>query len=206
MASKLIEMNPGNKETIHALANVHFQLKEYQEVLELENKALELDPSDTDAVINLALAYDFLGEKEKAMAEYEKALVINPTDKDLIFNLGRLHYLNDDYDRAIELFKRAISQDPEDFDANLNVGNAYLSMGDNYRKVLVEKENNNEAVSQEAMDKLKDFYQQAIPYLENALKVKTDDPNLWNNLGVAYVNIGDSEKGKECFDKAEELQ
>lgn len=191
---------------IHALANTYFQLKNYDEVVKLESRAVELNPDDIDAVINLALAYDFLGQTEKAMSEYSKALEKNPDEKDLIFNLGRLYYMNDDYEKAIELFERAIKANPDDYDANLNVGNAYLSMGDNLRKTLVEKENENQQVTQEELDQLKELYNKAIPYLEKAVEVKGDDPNVWNNLGVAYVNVGDADKGKECFDKAESLR
>ena len=203
---KLREKNPEDVEVIHALANTYFQLKNYDEVVKLESRAVELNPDDIDAVINLALAYDFLGQTEKAMSEYSKALEKNPDEKDLIFNLGRLYYMNDDYEKAIELFERAIKANPDDYDANLNVGNAYLSMGDNLRKTLVEKENENQQVTQEELDQLKELYNKAIPYLEKAVEVKGDDPNVWNNLGVAYVNVGDADKGKECFDKAESLR
>jgi Flp pilus assembly protein TadD len=50
------------------------------------------------------------------------------------------------------------------------------------------------------------MYQQAIPYLEKALSIKDSDANVWNNLGVAYVNVGNTEKGQEAFDKAETLR
>ena len=51
-----------------------------------------------------------------------------------------------------------------------------------------------------------EFYKQAVPYLEKASELKPDDASVWNNLGVAYVNIGEEKKGKEAFDRSEALQ
>jgi len=201
-----LKIKPDDKELLLQAAQVNFTLKNYQAVIDLMKKILEKEPENTDAIVNIALAYDFLGEKEKAMAEYENALKRNPNDKDLLFNLGRLYYLNHDYEKAVEMFSRVIELNPEDYDSNLNVGNAYLSMGDNYRKQLVAKDEKGEGVTKEEYDKLKSFYQKAIPYLEKAISIKNDDPSAWNNLGVAYVNVGNTEKGKECFEKADQLK
>ena len=203
---KFLKIEPDNMETMQALANIYFKLKKYEPVVELEKKALALDSENSDAIANLALAYDFLGKKDEAIDTYTKALAKNPDDKDLLFNLARLHYMNNEYDKAIELFQKVIKLDPNDFDSNLNVGNAYLSMGENYRKTLVEKENNGTEITKEEKDKLVGFFKQSIPYLEKAKSIKPEDANLWSNLGVAYVQTGNVEKGKECFDKADELK
>ncbi|HPG38354.1 MAG TPA: tetratricopeptide repeat protein [bacterium] len=202
---KAIALDPANLELVHALAGLHFEAKEYQKVVDLEKAALEKNPNDPDAIANIALAYDLLGEKELARDTYVKALEKNPNDKDLLFNLARLYYLNEDYANAIETFNKVIALSPDDFDSNVNVGNAYLSMADAMRKKLVDKENDNQTVSAEEKDGLKEMYGKAIPYLEKALTIKDTDPNLWNNLGVAYVQAGNTDKGTECFKKSEEL-
>jgi Flp pilus assembly protein TadD len=203
---QFLEIEPDNVETIHALANLNFQLKNFQEVVDLESKVVEANPKDGDAVANLALAYDFLGQKDKAMETYERALAGSPNDKDLLFNLARLHFMNNEYDRAVELFQKVIALDPEDFDSNMNVGNAYLSLAEEYRKDLVKREEAGEELKQEDADKLKDYFKRAIPYLEKASEKKPDDANIWNNLGVAHIQAQNAEKGKEAFDKAEELR
>ncbi len=203
---KALEIEPDNLELVQALAALHFESKEYDKVVELEKLALERNSDNKDAIANLALAYDYLGEKQLALETYQKALDKNPDDVDLLFNLARLHYMNEEYAKAIELFGKVISLKPDDFDANVNVGNAYLSMADNVRKKLVEKENNGETVTPEEKDELISFYNQSIPYLEKAVSIKTENVNIWNNLGVAYIQIGNKEKGEQCFKKAEELQ
>jgi len=206
---KAIKIEPDNLELVQALAVLHFEAKEFDKVVELEKKALERNPDDTDAIANLALAYDYLGEKQQALENYQKALEKNPEDTDLLFNLARLHYMNEKYENAIELFTKVINAKPDDYDANVNVGNAYLSMADILRKKLVEKENNNETVTQEERDHLISFYSKSIEPLEKAMSIQPDNPNsvnIWNNLGVAYIQKGDKDKGAACFKEAEELQ
>ena len=209
---KVLELEPNNKDAFVGLANIHFQLKEYEKVVEVEEQALEAHPDDKDAIANLALAYDFLGQTDKAQETYERALEKNPGDQDLLFNLARLHFMNNEYDKAIELFNQVLAANPEDYSANLQVGNAYLSMGDEYRKTLVEKEDAGEDITQEERDRLQGFYEKAIPYLQKAEEIGTSNPEvqvdaaLYNNLGVAYINIGDRENGEIYFKKAEETE
>jgi len=203
---KQLEVQPQSVETMHALARLFFQQKSYQKVIDLEKKALAINANDADAVANLAMAYDYIGDKDKAIAEYQNALAKSPDDKDLLFNLARLHYMNDNFDEAIGLFQRVIKMNPEDYDSNVNVGTAYLQMADELRKQLVEMDRRGEKVPQDQMDKMKSFYQSAVPYLEKAVELKPAEANVWNNLGVAYVNAGNSAKGKEAFDKAEQLR
>ena len=201
----LLENAGEDLEAMSSLSRLYVQDKEYQKALELEQKVLEKDPDNKDAMANLALINDFMGNTDKAFQLYEDAIAKNPGDKDLLFNLGRLYFMKGNYDTAIEKFKEVIAKDPEDFDSNVNVGNAYLQMGDQYRKELKEKEDAGKEITKEEMDKLKELFCNSIPYLEKASELKPDDATSWNNLGVAYINCGDKERGQEAFKKVEEL-
>lgn len=209
---KVLEIEPGNKDAINGLANIHFTLKEYDEVIALENKTLEMSPDDRDAIANLAMAYDLAGRSQEAKDTYVKALEKNPGDKDLLFNLARLYFLASDYTSAINMFKDVLASAPEDYDANLQVGNAYLSIADDFRKKLVEKETNGKDVTEKERDELLGYYREATPFLEKAIAIAGDnpaikvDPAVYNNLAVAYVNIGERAKGEYYFKKAEEAQ
>jgi tetratricopeptide (TPR) repeat protein len=209
---KVLELEPDNKDAISGLAGIYFQQKEYQKVVDLMLKSLEVDENDNDAIANLALAYDFLGDREKARETYETALEKNPGDKDLLFNLARLHFLGNEYDEAVKLFNKVLESSPDDFDANVQVGTAYLSMADEFRKSLVENEDKGAETTEAQRKQLIGFYKDAIPFLEKAIKVGeasetiTVSPGLYNNLGVAYINVGDRENGELMFKKAEEAE
>jgi len=203
---KLVEMQPNDGEALRQLAQFRRELNEYDEAIELLQKALEINSQDVDALNALALNYDLKGDSEKAFEIYKEALENAPDNTDIMFNYARLFYLRGDYDSAINWFGKILKIKPDDHECNLNVGNAYLSIGEQYRKELRAKEEKDQSITQEESDKLKSFYCNAIPYLEKCSEMQPDNANLWNNLGVAYVNCGQKEKGEEAFKKAEELK
>jgi tetratricopeptide (TPR) repeat protein len=199
-------VNPKEISILNELTRLYLENKEFANAQETAKTVLAIDSANLDAITNLAMAYDLNGQNDLAKQTYEEALVKNPNDQDLIFNLARLNYLNKGYDKAIELFQKVISLNPDDYDANLNVGNAYLTMADDLRKSLVDKESAKQTVDDTDVAKLKEFYRAAIPFLEKAIAVKPENSAVYYNLGVAYVNIGEAVKGAEFFNKAEELR
>ena len=201
-----LAINPKEVSILNEVTRLYLENKEYVKAQETAQAVLDVDAANIDAISNLAMAYDLNGQNDMALQTYEAALAKNPEDQDLIFNLARLNYLNKEYDKAIALFQKVISLNPEDYDANLNVGNAYLTMADDLRKGLVEKENAKQTISEDDVNKLKEFYRAAIPFLEKAISIKPENSAVYYNLGVAYVNVGEATKGAEFFNKAEELR
>ena len=203
---KLLKIDPQNEIVLNEIARLCMQMKDIPCAIEMASRALDLSPDKTEAVVNMALAYDMNGESDKAMAEYQKALAKNPNDSDLMFNMARLYFNSGEFDKAVQMFQKVIFQNPEDYDANINVGNAYLNMAEDVHKKLVEKEKNKVAVTEDELAKLKGLYKEAIPFLEKALGQKGDNGTMWYNLGVAYINVADIEKGKLCIEKSKLLE
>ncbi len=201
-----LAINPKDIAIINEVTRLHLENKQYVIAQETAKKSLAIDAANVDAISNLAMAYDLNGQNDQAKQTYEVALTKNPNDQDLLFNLARLNYLNKSYDSAIELFQRVIAISPNDYDANLNIGNAYLTMADDLRKSLIDKEVDKQPVDEKEVAQLKEFYRSAIPFLEKAIAIKGDNAAVFYNLGVAYVNIGESQKGSEFFSKAEALK
>ncbi len=201
-----LAINPKEISILNEVTRLYLENKEYVKAQETAKTVISVDAANIDAISNLAMAYDLDGQNAMAIQTYETALAKNPEDQDLIFNLARLNYLNKEYDKAIAMFQKVITLSPDDYDANLNVGNAYLTMADDLRKTLVEKENAKQAVTEEDVAKLKEFYRSAIPFLEKAIAIKGDNSAVYYNLGVAYVNVGEATKGAEFFTKAEEMR
>jgi len=208
---EVIKINPKDVESMSYVGRLYMRAKQYDKTIEMMDKILAVDSMNVDAIAQKAMAYDFMGESEKAFAAYEDALSKRPDDTDLLFNLGRLYFLKENFDEAIKNFKKVLEKNPDDFESNLNIGNAYLSLA---QKVLKkEREMSAEELSKIPVKEIKakkaketELYNKAIPYLKKAAELKPDDASVWNNLGVAYVNIGEEKLGKEAFEKAEALQ
>lgn len=210
-----IEQAPEDLEIKTFLGTLYYQTKQYDNAIEVLSGVLEkADPASkeyNDALYNIAYSYDLLGQSDKAIDMYNKALETTPNDKDLIFNMGRLYYMQDNYMGAIESFQRVLGIDSEDFDANLNIGNSYIQIAqtiadearaidDKGNPVLSEKE-----IAEKEAESIANF-KKAIENLEKAVELKADNANAWQMLGVAYIRIGEGEKGKEAFDKSEALR
>lgn len=210
-----LENNPDDLEVRYYLGALYYQTEKYKEAVKILQEVLDkADPQSqifTDALANIAYAYDLLGESDKAIETYKTALELAPDDKDLIFNMGRLYSIQDRYEEAIASFRKVLELDPEDFESNLNIGNSYITLADsisNDAKKVDEKGNpiysEKEAAEREKMAEKQ--FDNAIAYLEKAIEIRPDNVNAWTLLGIAYVRIGNAEKGQEAFDKAEELK
>ncbi len=45
-------------------------------------------------------------------------------------------------------------------------------------------------------------FDDALGFFEQALLLNQDDPNLWNNKGIALRSLGRYEEAMECFNKS----
>ncbi len=48
-------------------------------------------------------------------------------------------------------------------------------------------------------------FSDALGFFEQALLLNQDDPNLWNNKGIALRSLGRYEEAMECFNKSLEI-
>jgi len=206
--TKLLSKHPSDLDLLSSTANLYYSQEDYTSVIPILKRILELEPHHRDALANLALSYDSLGETEQAYNAYLDAIKANPDDKDLVFLYGVHHYRQEKYEEAIKIFQQVLERDPSDLETVSNIGNAYLSIAEGVRKKL--KSSRGNKVSVEDVQRLKQSaivnYQNAIPYLEKSLAERPEQPMLWQNLGIAYINTGKREKGEKAFLKAEELR
>lgn len=204
---KALEVDPSDAKTWLNYGIHNYNMQNYQAAIDALTKHLELDPSNNEAVTYIAMSYDLMGDREKAKDFYDNALAKNPDDPNLYFNRGRLYIMRDDYESAIKDFEKVIEVHPEDYDALIQLGTAYINIGEGFSKERTELENGNGSSSRiaELKEKEKSNYQNAKKYLEMAKNIKSEDPNLWNNLGVIYVRLGMAKEGEEAFKRAGEL-
>ncbi len=202
---KVIELDPKDTKTMLQIGALYYDQKEYEKCIEMMDKILAIEPDNIEAISQKAFSYDSMGKSDEALAAYNTALEKNPKNPDIIFNLGRLYYMRKDYPEAIKEFKRVLEISPDDYEATLNIGNAYLSLAEKYLKPLRDGEEMSTAEAEKIKDKAMQQFREAIPYLEKAANMK-NDPLVWTNLGVAYVNIGEKEKGEAAFKKGEDVK
>lgn len=206
---KLLEEGNQDLEVLISLGNLYYSVNNFELAARILEKVVAIAPGHQDALANLALCYDALGQSEAAFTAFQNAVKANPQDKDLIFLFGVHQFQQKNYQKAIALFKRVLQLNPDDFEARVNVAVAYLSIAE-LEKGKLKKINLSEKHSPEDIQRLKESailnYESAIPYLEEALEKQPNLPKLWMNLGVAYINSGEKEKGEKALLRSEELK
>ena len=63
-----------------------------------------------------------------------------------------------------------------------------------------------ESLTQKGITNLNDGnIEDALSYFEQALLLKPDDPDLWNQKGVALRSLGRYDEASECYNKSLQL-
>lgn len=116
---------------------------------------------------------------KEAIALYKKALPYEPNNKKIYFNLGVVYLHLEEFFNAIESFKKAIVLDE-------NYISAYSNLAIGYKKI---KE-----------------YHKTIKCLKKALNLsKSDDVDIYYNLGNTLSSIEEYEEALSYFDKVIKL-
>ncbi len=192
---KLTEVAPDSVSAWLHFGNYYLTHSDFKKAIPYLEKAYELDNNDSDVIASLSQAYDFAGEKDKAIVLYDKAIKLNPQEKAFPFNLGLLYYKNS--------IKEGIS------DAEKK--EALQKCIDNFNRVIeLAPESNEDFIKQAYEIKSSaeiqlEKYEDAKVTLERALELFPDTGTLYYNLGIVYGRLGEKEKSKEAFAKAEEL-
>ena len=63
-----------------------------------------------------------------------------------------------------------------------------------------------ESLIQRGITNLEDGnFEDALSYFEQALLLKPDDPDLWNQKGIALRSLGRYDEASECYNKSLQL-
>ena len=63
-----------------------------------------------------------------------------------------------------------------------------------------------ETLIQNGLENIKNGdFEKALSFLEQAILLKPDDPDLWNNKGTALRSLGRYDEATECYNKSLQL-
>jgi len=183
--------------------------------------AYRIAPENPNTITALIEVYERTKNPGKALTITRDAVTKEPNNKLYRYALGvfllkqaELFSSGGQYDSAgakyldgTEQFKKALEIDPAYADANYNCGVAFLNWGVSIKAELDKK---NESVKNpQSNPKVEAAYKEkfklALPYLEKATEVRSDDIALWQQLGRLYALMNDREKSRAAFKKMDDL-
>jgi predicted Zn-dependent protease len=115
------------------------------------------------------------------------------------YNLGVFLLKDNKYEESINEFKAVLQIDPAFSSAIYNLAATYVNWG-----VAIQDRLKNEG--KEGDKSYQEKFRLAIPYLEKVVEEKPNDIQIWELLGQVYANLGQADKAKTAYDKADAIR
>jgi tetratricopeptide (TPR) repeat protein len=160
----------------------------------------QITPDNLDLIIKEANIYLGSGELAKALESLLEAESIDQSNPSVYFAIGANYDQLEEYDNAIEAYQKAIELKPDYSDAIYNLGAIYFNQG-----VAIIKEANDLPLDKEEeynslVEEATNYYEKALPFLEQAYEINPADRNTLETLKEIYTRTKKYEKLKEIND------
>ncbi|MDC0261324.1 tetratricopeptide repeat protein [Synechococcus sp. AH-551-N17] len=207
-----LQVNPEETYAYKYAGKSLLALGQFEKAQQCLVKAHQLDDSDPEILKDIGNIFLSLGNKDAAVQWYEKALEINNNYAPAFNNLANLKRQDGKHQEAIELFKRAIQADPSLIQACVGAAASFLTLGD-----LAQAESfaaQALAINASVLgvnEILGIVFQnngnpdQAIECYQRELEVNPQASNTLLNLGLLYLQKGQSAAAVEALSKASAL-
>ncbi len=174
-------------------------IKYYRDAVKVLEEGKQKFPNDPNILNDLAAAYVSAKMLDTAMKAFEEGVKRDPGNKNYHYNYGVLLLGAKKYQEAVNQFEEALKIDPNYENALYNIGITYIKWGMAIRDKAVSEGKEDDLSYQEK-------FRAALPYIEKYLELKPDDGAIWDALGKIYANLGETEKSKEAFKKADQYK
>lgn len=187
---------------------IYMNKGENDKALAVMKAARAANPDDTNLMRSDAdLAYK-MGDMEKYNSIMAEVIKTDPNNPELYYNLGVSSASIGQTDKAREYYLKALELKPDYSFAQINM--AALILQDEGK--LVEEMNSlgTSRADNIKYDELKEerrkMYQEALPYLESAVKSSPDNIEVFRTLMNLYSQLGMDDKYKEAKAKLAEME
>ncbi len=160
-----------------ALAQAYRAREQYARAVEAYQRALELQP-DARTAYNLGVTAGQAKQWDTALAAYDRTLELDPAHREAAYNRAVALMQAGRLAAADAAFAAYLELDPEHYRANLNRGVTLYRLG---------------------------RHADAIAAYSLTLEIQ-ETAEVWDNMGLAYQQLGDKQKADQCFKEAKKLR
>ncbi len=200
--SKAISYDGSNKEIVTEYATACLNLRKYNEARETYKKLVALGDESTANYKELMILSFHLKQNDDVILYANKLKQMDPSEK-VYYYMAKVNYDQDNYGDAIKYLNLAAKEDPQNAEVPYMIAHSYADMM-NYKQAIPYFQ---KAIE---LDTTKNYwiYEMGLIYYamnddKNSLKyilVAGDkgykkDTDYMENLGIAYLNVGDLDNG-----------
>ena len=172
---RALAVNPANSEIWIDLGNVYALQREFGKASASYRAAIDATPDSALAHLNMGFVLKELGSAEEAVAYLRRAYSLAPESENALRSLVAALIETDRCDEALTFATRAVECYPTNYDARFCQGLAHQKLHDPL---------------------------QALVCYDAALKLRADDPELHDNRGTAFLELGKIKDALESYDQA----
>jgi tetratricopeptide (TPR) repeat protein len=180
------------------LGLIYIEKGKVEQAKQLIADARKADPNDIDLIraeANIALQMDDMKTYNQLM---QKVVASDPDNPELFYNLGVSAANIGDLENARKYYNKALELNPNFHNAQVNLAVMILEQEE---KIIEEMNSLGTSVADNRRyDELRaqrdKMYNEAVPYLESALKGRPEDLNILRTLMNIYSILGEDEKFK----------
>ena len=223
-----LERNASYGDGIKLLGQIHYSagderavagdqagaIASYAKSAEAYEKLYALDPKNPENIQVLITALVKSKQDDKVLSLTQGCIKEDPNNRVCRFAYGVYLLQRNNYAEAVQHLQKVRDIDPSNSDqmfqdATYNLGVGYLNWGV-AMKSEAEKKAEAESKGKRGSDvkvdtSYREKFKSALPYLEETVKVRSDDADLWQRLGQLYANLNMVGKSKESFDRFDRL-
>jgi len=205
---KAYRIDSSNKTIVAEYASSLYDLRKYFQARDAYKRLEQIGDQSPQTYRKLMELSFNLKQNDDAILYANKLKKADPSEK-VSFHIGKVYYQQENYGQAIKLLNAAIKEDPNNAEAPYMIARAYADM-QNYKQAIPH------FLKAIELDTTKSnwIYELALIYYaihddKNSLKYmllagekgyRRDNVYL-ENLGIAYMNTGDLEKGVAIMDE-----
>jgi tetratricopeptide (TPR) repeat protein len=199
-------VQPQGPEVLFNLAQAYLGAGQREKGLELARSLSEQAKNDVRAHFTLGVLLAGQRQYSDAIHEFETADALQPGVFEILHNLGQTYLKSGDNEKALDVLGRALKLSPDSAETLYLMAQAYSNEGKdvNALELLVKAHKlaprDTDVIFFIARLSMKQsFYEDAIPLLEEGLRVDPHRPNLLSALGACYFVMGKVSKAKDTF-------
>lgn len=204
-----LDQLPNDAATITNLGAILQKENKYDEALQYYTQAGQLDPTNVTTRLNIGTLYQQKKSYDSAIAAYDSILFLYPNHLEANLYKAQCLAAMGQNDKALEGFNKVLSIDPN----NKNVKNQIF---DTLKATMTPTEiiaymNKNSVEDKSTMDNMYNYaielhkqnkFDDAIAYYKEVLKIKTDNPEVYINLSIAYKQENNLAMAKQVLQDA----
>lgn len=210
---KLLNLEPLNKKIYLELSNLYIINKQYKNSFIVSERLISIDDSDIDSFINYAFISIQSNNPDNAIKLLESKLEYFNQNAEYIYCLAKLYSLKNDYTHAENYYKQSLSISQNNIEIAYNYALMLHEMNRDFDAISLLKKhitkNSKHALSFNLLGYLllnnSGSSNDAIQYIESALKLEPENPAFLDSLGYALFKKGNFMEALIYVEKAKEL-